>query len=440
MYLSPLSFTAPFVFFVISPKIPSIVPHYNRTTQLPNSKTQRPNFYSFHKRKVFPETFRSVQTTTESQQPHQNITAPHQSEWIPPCAWFQLDQQHPGSQHIRHYLQQTFWITSARSAIATTTAGNMLVAHNYKCPYSPNFIFPPTDRFRFAQGLDVFGLFATKTAIEYHKRYALPFTCLTTGAVYLEMCRDVSTAATINALRRFFCSLWNTCTSRIRQRNECCRRRQLIFKSSPLQDFLANTEIKWKYIPRHAPQFVGIWERLIRTCKDALYSFIGSQTLTDDTFATALNEIEAFLNNRPITDVPADTSDINAFTPDLFLLGRAHIKVPPGLHVWKRLIKEYLPTLLLRQRRLKCTSPLKIGQTFWILNNLTQRGFRPIGSISAINDNDTQQPRQYKIKTKTGTFTNSAIRLAPIEAEEGLHHDDDSDKDEEEEEAKIITH
>ena len=121
------------------------------------------------------------------------------------------------------------------------------------------------------------------------------------------------------------------------------------------------------------------------------------------------------------------------------MLGRAHIKVPPGLHVWKRLIKEYLPTFLLRQKRLKRTSPLKVGQTFWILKDLTPKGFWPIGRISAINNNDTQQPRQYEIKTKTGIFTILAIRLAPIEAEKGAHLDDDSDEDDEEEEAKIIT-
>ena len=106
------------------------------------------------------------------------------------------------------------------------------------------------------------------------------------------------------------------------------------------------------------------------------------------------------------------------------------------------MIKEYLPTLLPRQKWLKRTAPLKVGQTVWILKDFTPRGLWPIGRISAIDDNDTQQPRQYEIKTKTGTFTIPAIRLAPIETEERLHHDDDdddSDEDEEEKEAKIIT-
>ena len=47
---------------------------------------------------------------------------------------------------------------------------------------------------------------------------------------------------------------------------------------------------------------------------------------------------------------------------------------------------------------------------------------------------ETQQPRQYEVKTRTGIFKIPAIRLAPKETEERLHNDDDSDEEEEEEE------
>ena len=110
-------------------------------------------------------------------------------------------------------------------------------------------------------------------------------------------------------------------------------------------------------------------------------------------------------------------------------------------HVWKRLIKEHLPILLPRQKWLKRTAPLKVGQTVLIPKGFTPTGFWPIGRISAIDDNDLQHLCQYKVKTKTGTFTIPAIRLEPIEAGERVHQDDDddSDEDEGEEEAKIIT-
>ena len=123
--------------------------------------------------------------------------------------------------------------------------------HRYKIIMAPNyneFRFPADRPFPFrATGLDVFGPFASKTADQNHKRYALIFTCLTTRAVHLEMCPDVSTAATINALRRFFARcgtpvllVSDNATNFVAADNDLV----LIFKSSPLQDFLANKEIK----------------------------------------------------------------------------------------------------------------------------------------------------------------------------------------------------
>ena len=101
------------------------------------------------------------------------------------------------------------WITSARSAILC------VIVHCYDCRRQHAYgtqpqmsVLPerfPADRpFPFgATELDVSGPFASKTANEYHKRYALIFICLTTRAVHLEMYSDVSTAATINAFRLF---------------------------------------------------------------------------------------------------------------------------------------------------------------------------------------------------------------------------------------------
>ena len=100
--------------------------------------------------------------------------------------------------------------------------------------------------------------------------------------------------------------------------------------------------------------------------------------------------------------------------------------------VCKPLIKESLPTFLPRQKWLKRTPRPEVGQTVCILKDFTPRGLWPIGRISAINDIDTQQSRQYEVKTETGTFTIPGIRLAPIEAEERLHHDDDDDDSDEE--------
>ena len=165
--------------------------------------------------------------------------------------------------------------------------------------------------------------------------------------------------------------------------------------------------------------------------------------LTEDTFATTLTEIETFLNNRSITDVSIDITEIDAVTPKHFLLGRGHINVPPR-HKTSHLQRKM--EVRTTERR-SCLDPLDQGtaadtsnhtkmaqahstsegwhgQTVWFLKDRTTI----FGQLD-----DTEQPRQYSVKTKTGTFKIKPILLAPKEAEESLHHDED------EEQAKTIT-
>ena len=61
----------------------------------------------------------------------------------------------------------------------------------------------------------------------------------------------------------------------------------------------------------------------------------------------------------------------------------------------------------------------------------------PIGRISAFDESEKQQPTQYEVNTIQRLFKIPAIRLAPIEAKENVHHYDVSEEDEED--AMFIT-
>ena len=195
----------------------------------------------------------------------------------------------------------------------------------------PEFRFPTEKPFPLQQtGLDMFGAFASKSSSTYNKRYALILTCLTTRAVHLEMCVDLSCDATMNALQRFFSRRGypaQLVSDRGTNFTAAEKELQKIFDSTQVHDFLTNFEIQWHFNPAQAPHFGGVWERLIRSCKDAFYSILGCQNLTDDTFTTPLCEVDNFLNCRPLTSVSTDVRDIEALTPDHFLLGRAHGKI-----------------------------------------------------------------------------------------------------------------
>ena len=101
------------------------------------------------------------------------------------------------------------------------------------------------------------------------------------------------------------------------------------FDADVTRQFYANHQIDLTFNPAYAPHFGGVWERLIRSVKDSFYAIIGSQILTYDIFNTVFCEVEHFMNARPITTVSSTPEDVEALTPNHFLLGRAHATMPP---------------------------------------------------------------------------------------------------------------
>lgn len=93
------------------------------------------------------------------------------------------------------------------------------------------------------------------------------------------------------------------------------------------------------------------------------------QVVTDEVLETAFAETEALVNSRPLTEVNSD-SGFEAITPNHFLISRANPVLPCGVfsdkkisskkrwrqvqvmvdQVWRRWLKEYLPTLTERKR------------------------------------------------------------------------------------------
>ena len=83
-------------------------------------------------------------------------------------------------------------------------------------------------------------------------------------------------------------------------------------------------------------------------------------------------------------------------------------------HIWKRLMKEFIPALLPRQQWTKKTPPVKIGEIVWILQDMTLRGLWPIGRITGNKPTDDDQTRVYTIKVSDKIVSIPAIRLAPV--------------------------
>ena len=107
-------------------------------------------------------------------------------------------------------------------------------------------------------------------------------------------------------------------------------------------------------------------------------------------------ETESVLNSRPLTNVAEHPDNEEPLTPNHFLIQRPFNSLPPGQfgdqqpeglktwkntqklrnHIWRRLVKEYLPTLSRRSKWSNSNDrPLKVDDIVWVLKTKHQEAF-----------------------------------------------------------------
>lgn len=114
----------------------------------------------------------------------------------------------------------------------------------------------------------------------------------------------------------------------------------------------------------------------------------------DEVLLTAITEVESLVNSHPLTEVSSDADNLEALTPNHFLIGRATPNLPPGTftdkeissqkrwrqaqvittHIWKRWLLEYLPGLTARKKWFQAIPNLKVGDLMLIVHYGTPRG------------------------------------------------------------------
>ena len=184
-----------------------------------------------------------------------------------------------------------------------------------------------------------------------------------------------------------------------------------------------------------APHFGGAWERLVRSCKKALYNVLGKQVLTEDKLRTILCIAEQLLNNRPLTDVSGDVADLQPLTPNHFLIGQISVNWPNALFsgtpasyrklfrdqhsvlvsFWHRWMNEYLPSLQQRSKWAKEElSEPKVGDLVWITDKNVHPFNFPLGRIEEVYRSDDTIVRSALVKTTLGSYKRPAIKLIPV--------------------------
>ncbi|XP_075249295.1 uncharacterized protein LOC142341865 [Convolutriloba macropyga] len=84
---------------------------------------------------------------------------------------------------------------------------------------------------------------------------------------------------------------------------------------------LAEKCIKRSFNPPATPHFDGVWEKLVRSCKKAVYNVLNRQPMKEDSLYTSLWIVKQLMKKRPITEVRGDVEDLEALISNLFLVG-----------------------------------------------------------------------------------------------------------------------
>lgn len=284
-------------------------------------------------------------------------------------------------------------------------------------------------------GMDYFGPFEIKRGRTSVKRWGVIFTCLNTRAVHLEVAGSLDTSSCINAIRRFICRRGTVVTIRSDQGTNLVGAQKELKKSleefnhDEIRETLLNRRIEWKFNPAAGAHHGGVWERLIQSLKRILCSVTKEQVMDDEALQTVLCEVEAIMNDRPITTVTNDKNDVEPLTPNHLLLLKTKPVMPPediysrrrwrqiqylADLFWRKWVREYLPIMQPRNKWNKVRRNLQPGDLVVIVDNTAPRNSWVLGRVLQTQPGSKGLVRSALIKTKTGILQRPVNKLCLI--------------------------
>ena len=222
------------------------------------------------------------------------------------------------------------------------------------------------------------------------------------------------------------------------------RNLKYLFSSSELSESLSRKGTEWKFIPKHAPWFGGFWERLIGLTKSTLKKILDRTHATLESLQTIVVEVEAHLNDRPLTYVSSDIDDPEPITPSHLLYGRRIIPLPqctvqddevndPDFgdtselrqkakrqamvirHFWSRWKNEYLTALRETHKTTgNNAQQVKIGDVVLVHDDTARVNWR-LAVIESVNKGEDGLIQSANIRTTTGTTNRPIARLYLLE-------------------------
>ncbi|XP_046749846.1 uncharacterized protein LOC124413362 [Diprion similis] len=362
---------------------------------------------------------------------------------------------HAGAHALFASLQESFWILSAKSTIRKVLH-KCIVCFRSRPVSARHFMGDlPVSRLDNTRaflnvGIDYGGPFNLKLSRNKTcKAYISLFVCMSTKAIHLELVSDLSSAAFLNALKRFIArrgkcaniysdngSNFQGASRELRELYDFITQQS---HNQTIDQFCSDQAIQWHFIPPYSPHMGGLWEAGIKSVKTHLRRVLSEACLTFEEMYTVLVQTEAVLNSRPLTPISSDPTDLEALTPGHFLIGGSLTAIPernfnetPSNRLtrfqylakltqqfWTRWSNEYLSNLQQRYKwnREARVSDLKVGTMVLLRDDQTPSMQWALGRILECHPGKDSQTRVISIRTAKGTVkrTVAKICILPIE-------------------------
>ena len=362
-------------------------------------------------------------------------------------------QLHGGVNSTLTAIRQCYWIPSARQVIRKLLRHCVICqkvqGKPYQTPDPPPLIKERTQNaqpFEFT-GVDFTGALYVRNRGDENKVYICLFTCAVSRALHLEIVTDLTVETFLQAFRRFSSRkslpkimISDNASTYMAAAEELIK----LFNSPLLTETLNRRGVVWKFIPKRAPWYGGFWERLIGLTKATIKKVLGRTYATLSSLQTIIVEVEAMLNDRPLTYLPSDITDPEPLTPAHLIYGRRITTLPHPMveedevidpnygdssdlrkrantqalilkHFWKRWKLEYLTSLReFHKTTGNNTQRVQTGDVV-LVHDDTPRINWQLAVIEDVIKGSDGLVRAVNIRTKSGRTNRPIARLYPLE-------------------------
>ena len=221
---------------------------------------------------------------------------------------------HLGTNNILAEINRRYWIISGQSAAKRVLNACMTCRiWNAKAGKQQMGSLPApqleASRPFSSVGTDLMGPIDVIIGRSSVKRYVCIFNCMATRAVHLEVVPALDSGAFTQA-NQGFCSRRNVISAEIFSDNGG----NFVAAKKEL-----DKKVKWHFNPPSALHQGGFYEIFFKIFCKICRTVASESTLTEFDFLTYVTEIERILNNRPITNLPANPNNCTALTPSAIL-------------------------------------------------------------------------------------------------------------------------